>query len=288
MAPLTLSSLRHLARLYRAGVDGAEEELATIIEERAEELPSALGFPMKNLERLRAHENPVGILVATIEGAPRVARAVRDKIHFENAVVMAVRLAETAERRADGHHVLDVELLGEMLAIYPGRVVTFGVRGSVGAGRLRTVVRNLRGMTSAAVTVMDEHVTVVYAGERMRGSVKLVLHAPVADHETLIVPLDLAIAHEQAVVEQRATQGLQAQVVEHGPDNRLEQALCSGAYEARGAVEEPRSTSATQETVLGQRTRSRIPPPAPTHRPERRFALRFVEALASAVLRGGP
>ena len=46
--------------------------------------------------------------------------------------------------------------------------------------------------------------------------------------------------------------------------------------------------AATPETVLGPRRPSRMPLPSATRRPERRFALRFVEALASAVLGGGP
>jgi hypothetical protein len=288
VAPLTLASLRHLARLHRTGVDGAEAQLAAIIEERADELPAALGFPMKNLERLRAHEDPVQILVATIEGAPRVARAMRDRHQFEAAVILAVRLAQTAERREDGHLGLDVALLGETLAAYPGRVVTFGVRGSVGAGRLRAVVRNLRGMTSAAVTVTNEHVVVVYAGERMRGCLKLVLHPPVVDGEALIVPFDLDIAHEAPVVEQEALRSLQARAVEHEPDNCVVEAPASAAFDARGGAVEPESTSATPETVLGPRRPSRMPLPSATRRPERRFALRFVEALASAVLGGGP
>jgi len=288
VAPLTRASLRHLARLHRAGVDGAEAQLAAIIEERADELPAALGFPMKNLERLRARENPLQILVATIEGAPRVARAMRDRHQVEAAVILAVRLAQTAERREDGHLVLDVALLGETLATYPGRIVTFGARGSVGAGRLRAVVRNLRGMTSAAVTITNEHVVVVYAGERMRGCLKLALHPPVVDGEALIVPLDRDIAHEAPVVEQEALQSLQARAMEHAPDNCVVEAPCSGAYEARGAVAEQESTSATPETVLGPRRRSRMLPPSATRRPERRFALRFIEALASAVLGGGP
>ncbi len=284
---LTLSALRHLARLYRAGVEGAEDVLMEIIEERASELPDALGFPMQNLEHLRAHENPIEILVATIEGAPRVARAVRDEIYFESATMLALRLAQTAERRRDGHHVLDVALLTDMLGRYAGRVITFGPRGSVGAGRLRALVRSLRERASVIVTVTSEHIVIVYRGEQMRGLVKLVLHPVVIDHEALIVPIDLGARGD--VVEDERLQSLQAPALEHEAHNRVDHPPDSGPEEARGDFERPSSVSATPETVLEPRRRPRpLPPPAPGRQRAGGFALRFVEALASAVLGGGP
>lgn len=172
---LTYGSLRQLARLYRVGIDGAADALAMLVDEHANELPELLGFPMANLDRLRAHDDPVGVLVATIEGAPRVARGLRERIHYDGAAALALQLGETATPREGGHLALDVELLVQTLRFYPGRVVTFGERGSLGSLRLRAVLRELRGVTATSVVVTREHVVVAYESTRSRGLIKLAL-----------------------------------------------------------------------------------------------------------------
>lgn len=285
---LTYGSLRGLARLYRNNVDGAAEMLSAIIDTHAHALPEILGFPLKNLERLREHEDPVEVLVATIEGAPRVARDIRDRLHFETAAAMAVRLAETAVHRPGGHHALDVALLGEMLARYPGRIVTFGPRGSVGAGRLRAVVRELRNVLATSVVVTSAHVVIAYEGERARGLIKLVLHEPVVDDLTLVVPLGVVTASTEPAREQEHPQSPQARALEHEPVNRPRHEDPSCPDDAPGAVREAPGGVDTPGTVLEARRRPRLRP-LPAH-PDagRHMAVRFIEALASAVLGGGP
>jgi hypothetical protein len=190
---MTTAQLRGLAKLYRQRVDGAERQLAMIIEHNAHELPELLGFPLKNLERLREHEDPVEVLVATIEGAQRIARELRDRLAYEDASMLAVRLAETAVRRRDGHYALDLDLLGVLLVRYPGRVITFGTRGSCGSLRLRAILRELRDVRATSVVLTNDHIVIGYDGEGCRGMIRLKLHEVVVDDGTLVVPIDMRL-----------------------------------------------------------------------------------------------
>ena len=270
---LTPAGLRHLARLYRADVDGAGEMLSAIIDEQAHDLPDLLGFPLTNLERLRDHDNPVEVLVATIEGAPRVARELRDRIHFESAASQAVRLAQTAVHRPGGHIALDVALLGEVIGRYPGRIVTFGERGSLGAGRLRAVLRLTRDLRATSVVVTAEHLVVMYEGDNNRGLIKLVLHEPIIDHDTLVVPLGQMHSYGDVSV------AIQAESHNRGPH---EVPSCPDV--APGDTEERYAVPQSPEKLLGANTSS-------TPRPRtsvRGVAFRLIEAVAAVMLGGSP
>ena len=292
---MTPAQLRGLARLYRRRVDGAADLLASIIANNAHDLPGVLGFPMQNLDRLRDHENPVEVLVATIEAAPRVARDLRDKIWHETATAIAVRLAQTAQRRTGGHYALDVELLGEMLTRYPGRIITFGTRGSCGSLRLRAILRETRGLQATSVVLTDTQVVVAYEGERCRGLIKLALHEPVVDEQALIVPIDMRVPDEVvdavgAVERQKAWQPPEPAKPDDEvdrtpePERRSPPEDPSRHENAPGGILVRGRAPRTPDTVLGQRRGSVVRPTEPV----RRAALRFVEALAAAVLGGGP
>jgi hypothetical protein len=292
---MTAPQLRGLARLYRRRVDGAADVLASIIANNAHELPDVLGFPMQNLERLRDHENPVEVLVATIEAAPRVARDLRDKIWHETATAIAVRVAQTAQRRNGGHYGLDLELLGEALTRYPGRIITFGTWGSCGSLRLRAILRETRGLRATSVVLTDTQVVVAYEGERCRGLIKLALHEPVVDEGALIVPIEMRMTDELAHAADAAERQNAWQPPEPAkpddevdrtpePDRRSPHEVPSRHEDAPGGVLVRGSVPAPRETVLGQRRGSVIRPTEPF----RRAALRFVEALAAAALGGGP
>jgi hypothetical protein len=194
MAPLTLTTLRHLARLYRAEVEGADEALAHLLREHCAELSTLLGVSPDAVEAVASRENAIDTLVAAIENAPRAARHACERAAHASAQALAQQLAERAETRGD-HYVLDVVVLDEMLATFRGRVVTFSDRGSVGAVRLRALVRQLRGANVAAA-VGHEHLVLVYRGDRVRGVVRLVLHEPVLE-SALLVPLGVRASVER-------------------------------------------------------------------------------------------
>lgn len=292
---VTVAQLRGLARLYRRRVDGAAQMLTSIIEHSAHELPTVLGFPMKNLERLRDHDDPVEVLVATIEGAPRVARELRERISHESATAMAMRLAETARRRGNGHYALDSELLGEVLARYPGRVATFGTRGSCGSLRLRAILRELRGVRATSVIVTNDQIVVSYEGERCRGLIRLALHEPIVDDTTLIVPIDMRLpdmptnlvdAPEHEESSQPHEPPEPAEDIDRAPEgvHRVQYKAPSRHEDAPGGVLPPPGASTPPGTFLGQRRGSAVRRPEPV----RRMAVRMLEALVAAALGGGP
>lgn len=279
MAALTQAALRHVAHLYRAHVDGAAEELEAILRLRAAELPCVLGFPANYLERLHTHPSPVELLVRTIEEAPRAARTTRDRAHLEAATKLATRLAQTAKVRPDGHHVLEAALLAETLAVFPGRIVTFGELGSIGSGRLRAILRALRGVSDVTLVVTTGQVVIVYAGARMRGLIKLVLHEE-SDEHALVVPLELNQGRDRRATEQEAVRSLLTARASDPVDGSARVGLHPGALEAPGATKAPKPATDTPEGLLEPHGGAR---PRPAVRP---FALRLVEALAAAMFGG--
>lgn len=186
MAPLTSTTLRHLVRLYRADVEGADEALDHLLREHSAELGALLGVSRDAVEHVAARADAIATLVAAIDDAPRAARHACERDAHASAQTLAYRLAERAEDRGE-HYVLDVVVLDEMLTTFRGRVITFSDRGSVGATRLRALVRQLRSASVTAV-VGQEHLVLVYRGVRMRGVVRLLLHEPVLE-SSLLVPL---------------------------------------------------------------------------------------------------
>ena len=67
MATLTPATLRHLARLYRAEVEGADEALRHLLREHGEELSALLGVSRDALEHVASRADAVDMLVAAIE-----------------------------------------------------------------------------------------------------------------------------------------------------------------------------------------------------------------------------
>lgn len=232
MATLTPATLRHLARLYRAEVEGADEALRHLLREHGEEISALLGVSRDALEHVASRADAVDMLVAAIEDAPRAARHSCERDAHATAQALAYQLATLAEDRGD-HHVLDVVVLDEMLATFRGRVVTFSDRGSVGAVRLRALMRQLR-CASVTAAVGREHLVLVYRGDRMRGVVRLVLHEPVFE-TALLVPLGARARVEQ---------------VEHTPASR--EARTEGSARTRGFV--LRFVEALAAVVVGGRS----------------------------------
>ena len=191
MASLTLAHLRGLASLYRNGVEGAEDSLLALATERTDEVARLLHLLPERLSRLEEHDDPANLLAGTIEAVPRLVRSRRDRAQCDAAASLAVRLAELAERRHGEGYALDVDLLREVLGLYPGRVITFGERGSVSAVKLRAILREVRNLHTTAALVTREHLVLSYQGDHCRGLIKLVLHPVILEHDTLLVPLGL-------------------------------------------------------------------------------------------------
>jgi hypothetical protein len=188
---LTVAQLRGTARLYRAGVDGAADELSRILAEHVEELPALLGFPAANLERLREHQDPAQLLAATIEALPRVARDSRSRAQREMARSIAIDLARSA--RIDEHGTVDLDIgdLQRLVLLWPATgLLAFDARGSVSVGLLRALLQRCARVTAISVLVATHHVVVAYETATSRGCVRLML-ASVARHaDVLLVPVD--------------------------------------------------------------------------------------------------
>ena len=73
-ATLTAGRLRHLARLHRDGVEGADQELLGLAAEAPEQLTELLGHDVQWLDDARQSKSVAELIVASIEDAPRRAR----------------------------------------------------------------------------------------------------------------------------------------------------------------------------------------------------------------------
>lgn len=189
--PLTLAHLRGLASLYRNGVEGADEALVAVATEHTNEVAGLLHLLLERVARLDSHDNAANLLAGAVEAVPRLVRSRREVAQQDAAASLAVRLAELAEHRPDETYALDVGLLSNVLGLYPGRVVTFGERGSVSSLKLRAILRETRSIDTTSVLVTREHVMLSYRGDHCRGLIKLVLHPVVLDGNVLLIPLGL-------------------------------------------------------------------------------------------------
>ncbi|MFO0680533.1 MAG: hypothetical protein U0234_00715 [Sandaracinus sp.] len=186
---LTVPDLRGLAKLYRRGVEGAREQLAAIIGERVAELPRLLGFPPANVTRLREHEDPVEVLVATIEGAPRVAREARMRAENERARALAAELGSTLVVDAEGTVDVDLSTIATIIELGDHRHVSFGERGAVETRRLRALLRECRRVSACSALLRESTLDVVYETARSRGIVRLHLQPAGAGVDVVLVPV---------------------------------------------------------------------------------------------------
>lgn len=203
MATMTLAELRHVARLFHQGVGGAREQLAAQIADHAEDLPSVVGFAPDQLERLAKSEDPVSLLVATLDRVPEVRRRSRARQQREAAVALATTLVDTACRDDQGAVHVDARLLAEIVARCGSRAIRFG-DGAVETARLRALLRACRGLTDLDVAITHDRLVVRYASHGVRGTITLWLFPISPKVEALRVPLERvarADLVEEAVVE---------------------------------------------------------------------------------------
>jgi hypothetical protein len=204
--PLNISELRSLARTFRAGVEGAKDNLEQLAHERGDELADLLRFPPANLQRALGEDNLAALLASTIEQAGRAQRDAVVRSRRDAARVLAARLGELSEHCDDGSVALDREVLGETLALWGSGAVAFGSRGTVDARRLRAILRECRAVTTGTVTLVGESLLLVYSTAQSRGMIRLHLHPVTEADEVLHVPLDTmrSRARGSAVLDARA------------------------------------------------------------------------------------
>lgn len=189
MAALTIGELRHLARLFRDGVDGARERLELLAIERGEELAALLRFPRENLARIALADDVAALVAATIDGALRIQRQALAQIRRSSARGLVETFCRLSEIRDDGSILLHGPLLAELLLLWGPGWIVFGERGSIGAPRLRAILRECRGVTSNAVVLTRESLFVYYEAARSRGVIRLHLQPAVIDVDALHIPI---------------------------------------------------------------------------------------------------
>jgi len=187
---VTFADLRGLARLYRDGIDGAKQEISKVIRNDVEQLPSIVGFPPENLHQLADADDPVDLLVITIEAAARRARDDRRVAQKRIAHQLASALAVVATER-DSSVALSPRALFDIVSAWPGRgMLGFGDRGGVGIPGLRAFLRACRSVDELEATLTTDTLVLRYATSSSRGAVRLLLH-PLVDDDSVVIPLSV-------------------------------------------------------------------------------------------------
>jgi hypothetical protein len=271
---LSVADLRGAAKLYRRGVEGAEHRLRGIIEENLDELPGLLNFPPENLHRLREHDDPVAVLVGTIEGAPKVLRGVKLRMENRRAAELAEQLGHSAVFDSARNCELNLQLLAEVACLGDHRFIVFGDRGAVSSRKLHQLFHEVRRVSGCSALLTDNSLCIVYMTDRSRGIVRLHLQPVQPSADAVVVPLsvpprEVAPAADEVVEEPEALGAVSESSSIEGAD--------SGAQDARYRVPEPAWAPSTPERAVE-------PPRGPAVRPSRpRGVMRFIDALSAAV-----
>lgn len=185
MEAVTIGELRTLAKLYRAGVEGAADRLSEIVRDDRDQLPELLGFPPENVMRLLSDRDPIGLLVATIEGAPRVARALRARAENERAQRLADVITGMLALDARGDCELPLADVVALAQLGDHHRIAFGMRGGVSTRRLRDLFATCRHVTACSAFLRERTLDIVYETRSSRGIVRLHL-VPAAPLERVI------------------------------------------------------------------------------------------------------
>jgi hypothetical protein len=197
VAALSLAELRHLARLVHQGVGGARERLAALIADHADDLPGVVGFAPEQLERLARSDDPVALLVATLDRVPEARRRARSRQQQKIATSLVTTLVDTACRDEAGAVHVDARLLAEVATRCGTRALRFG-DGAVETSRVRALLRACRGVPDLDVAIGSDRLVVRYAGRGMHGAVTLWLFPISPKVEALRVPLERVPQHQPA------------------------------------------------------------------------------------------
>ena len=271
---LTVQELRGAARLYRQGVEGAEHRLREILDTNLDDLPGLLNFPKENLDRLREHDDPVAVLVGTIEGAPKVLRDVKLRLENRRAAELAEQLGHSAVFDSAGNCELNLQLLAEIACLGDHRHIVFGDRGGVSSRKLHQLFHEVRRVSGCSALLTDNSLCIIYMTERSRGIVRLHLQPVQPSADAVCVPLsgpppEVALAAVEVVEVPMAHDTVSASTSILGVD--------SGAQEPRAPVHAPARAPTTPERAVE-------PPRGPAVRSAKpRGIMRFIDALSAAV-----
>ncbi len=196
MDALTSRAFRHAARLYRAGVEGAGEQLVALAREHRVALREGRDGAWSGVAALDEGDEAAERIAAAVEAASGVRKGAA-----ASASELAWRLAERAEHRADGTIGLDVPLLRELVALPGFGALSFGARRALGVRRLRAILREIRGLDAVSVVLTAHALVITYRAPRARGHIRLHLHPPIGRADTLDVPLTEVRAATPAIVE---------------------------------------------------------------------------------------
>ena len=282
---LTIHELRGLARLHRADVEGADEQLAEIIADRGEELPALLHFSPSKLGQLREHDDPVGVLLALIDANRTKARDALRGQQREAAVRLAAVVAASAVVHLRGDVELDPRAVDALCGAWPNGAVVFGRRGGVDARRLRALLKECRSVP-ILMFASDAALNIQWDAGRSRGNIKLTLWPTAEDEDALVIPL---LEQPAEVGEQPSQHGLQTPTLA----NSRPEAFNAG-IELHGrsptAQEPQRRHEDAAQGVPGASRAPRHPsrgvePPRRLagHHPPSRGLRSFLDALSSAV-----
>lgn len=196
MAPVgPQHELRALARLYRSGVDGAEDALVQLAVEHAELTGSLLGVDPRRLPTAKPERLARYVADALLTPVPRRAVPNADLGEYVEALV------DSVEHRGEGMLAVDAEALRRVAFASSARVLGVGERGGLTVPHLRAVLRALRRTTILGVLVTQRHVVFTYTGTSCRGMLRLVLHPVPPDEDVLAIPLDVAPAIQSEPVD---------------------------------------------------------------------------------------
>jgi hypothetical protein len=205
VAPLTLTELRTAARLVRADVEGAAEQLVGLALTRGDALSRLLGIAPHQLDALASSPNAAARIAAAIESVPGARRPHEARADAGSARPLAHRLAASAIHRDDGSVALDVAVLRALVELRTARVLRFGARGTVDGTRLRAILRALRHPCTVSVVLMGRALVVTHQARHARGHIRLYLQADTPRAEALDVPVGAMTAPEGTLSDTRET-----------------------------------------------------------------------------------
>lgn len=184
---LTITKLRHLARLYRENIEGAADELNEVLALSWDELPALLRCSPESVARIRDHEHAAHALAAAVQ------EHAGSRKHRAESCDLAARLAASSliegVHHADSRIAIPSTPLRRLLALWPGSgLLSFGQRGAVDIAKLRSLLRACP-RDPLLVVLHPRELVVRYLTPGGYGRVRFALRPARHDERLLLVPI---------------------------------------------------------------------------------------------------
>ncbi|MEY4510379.1 MAG: hypothetical protein RLZZ450_2501 [Pseudomonadota bacterium] len=187
---LALTKIRNMVRLYRAEIEGAAENLESVMRDQWDELHPLLRITPHDAARLVEREDAVQALARAVEEAVAKSARARSIALGSTARRAALDLAKAASTHDGRTHQLPARALHEVLEAWRGSGdITFGNRGVVDIGRLRALARQCVGLESTIITLTDRYLVIACNTTCTRGVLRLLLGAWKDCKRLLVVPI---------------------------------------------------------------------------------------------------